>query len=281
MPKNQAYYLTMTAKDSDCARTDLPLVPNCAGLAVLTERFSTCNPTGRHDFYLQYLRRGEMEVWLPDGRRLMHPGEAILYYPDTPYHYAWHGEEIHYYWVHFTGSEASRLVQACGLTNASVLQPGLQDTLVADFGHLFCELMLRDRCFAAAAGAVLAALCTGISRHAGRAHAAQPDADSRISDALAYLHRSYALPLTVQELAAQAHLSPGRFRTLFRARTGMSPAAYLLALRMNHARSLLAQTDLTVREIAESVGFPDQLYFSRQFRRYTGLTPSACRPRRG
>ena len=52
---------------------------------------------------------------------------------------------------------------------------------------------------------------------------------------------------------------------------------YVITLRMNHARRLMTQTDLAVREIAEAVGYPDQLYFSRLFKKRTGFPPSTYR----
>ena len=52
---------------------------------------------------------------------------------------------------------------------------------------------------------------------------------------------------------------------------------YLTDLRINHARQLMGQTELTMREIADMVGYEDQLYFSRIFKKRTGFTPSAYR----
>ena len=127
---------------------------------------------------------------------------------------------------------------------------------------------------AACAGVV--ALLTEIARRAeigGRA----PVDDERISRAIAHLHRSYSQPVSVDEMAAHAHLSSSRFRRLFHQRTGFSPLEYLTRLRLNHASQLMAETALSIAEIARAVGYEDPLYFSRLFRRKMGVSPTEFR----
>lgn len=58
----------------------------------------------------------------------------------------------------------------------------------------------------------------------------------------------------------------------------MTPVAFLLRLRIDKARQLLRERpDLTVEQIANSVGIPDALYFSKQFKRFYAQAPSAYR----
>jgi AraC-like DNA-binding protein len=83
--------------------------------------------------------------------------------------------------------------------------------------------------------------------------------------------------MTVDDLAARAHLSPSRFAAVFRLQFGTSPHAYLTSLRIEHACSLLATTDATQAEIARLCGFADVPHFSKSFRRATGSTPGDYR----
>ncbi len=84
-------------------------------------------------------------------------------------------------------------------------------------------------------------------------------------------------PLPIATLAAGVHLSPSRFAHLFRRHVGTSPAHYLHALRMQRARLTLEQTFLSVKEVMSLVGCNDASHFSRDFRRFHGITPRACR----
>ena len=67
------------------------------------------------------------------------------------------------------------------------------------------------------------------------------------------------------------------FRRLFQKETGHAPLAYQLETRINRARVLLQQTDLSVTEIAQQTGFANVFYFSKMFSKRAGQTPSACR----
>ena len=64
---------------------------------------------------------------------------------------------------------------------------------------------------------------------------------------------------------------------LFHQRTGFSPLEYLTRLRLNHASQLMAETALSIAEIARAVGYEDPLYFSRLFRRKMGVSPTEFR----
>lgn len=81
----------------------------------------------------------------------------------------------------------------------------------------------------------------------------------------------------VPELAAQAGLSPSRFRTVFLAQCGLSAGKFVLAIRTEEARRLLAETREPLKAIAAKLGHADAVVFSRAFKRATGLTPAHYR----
>jgi transcriptional regulator GlxA family with amidase domain len=98
--------------------------------------------------------------------------------------------------------------------------------------------------------------------------------DWRITWAVDHMQRHLAEPLTVPELAARVNLSPSRFRDLFSAQTGVGPVEYLQHLRLRRARLLIERTFLTVNEVMALVGYKEPSQFSRDFRRYHGVSPS-------
>ena len=83
--------------------------------------------------------------------------------------------------------------------------------------------------------------------------------------------------LTVSKLANELCLSTAYFTRLFTKRCGIPPKQYIIKKQISKAKELLAGTNATICEVANSVGFSDQMYFSRIFKKEVGLTPSEYR----
>lgn len=92
-----------------------------------------------------------------------------------------------------------------------------------------------------------------------------------------YVHAHLADNLTLTDLAAVACLSPYHFARAFKASTGASPLAFVLARRVERARDLLARSDLPLAQVAYACGFASQAHFSTVFRKHTGATPGQYR----
>ncbi len=84
-------------------------------------------------------------------------------------------------------------------------------------------------------------------------------------------------PLSVGELAVAAHLSTRQIQRLFERYLGESPARYYLSMRLDRARNLLHQTDLSIMEIVVATGFVSASHFSKCFRNTYGMSPHAKR----
>ncbi|MFC5528747.1 helix-turn-helix domain-containing protein [Cohnella yongneupensis] len=84
-------------------------------------------------------------------------------------------------------------------------------------------------------------------------------------------------PLSIQDMAGRANLSPSRFRELFKQEFGIPPHQYLLNLRIQHAQELLATTELSQDKIAVYCGFADVHHFSKMFRKRVGRSPGSYR----
>lgn len=84
-------------------------------------------------------------------------------------------------------------------------------------------------------------------------------------------------PLTLADVAKEAHVTEKHVCRLFSRSLGHSPMQTLALMKLQTARPLLVRTNLTVKEIAERCGFENQLYFSRRFSQVHGCSPSAYR----
>lgn len=98
-----------------------------------------------------------------------------------------------------------------------------------------------------------------------------------IRRALQYMANNYAQPLTLASVAGVLGLSPNYFSVLFRETTGISFREQLMRIRVEEAKQLLLSTDAPLIDIALAAGFPDQSYFSKTFKKITGVTPGKFR----
>lgn len=95
--------------------------------------------------------------------------------------------------------------------------------------------------------------------------------------AIRYISKNFSRPLTLEEVAGHVHLNPSYFSTLFKQSTGSSFKEYLNMIRIEESKRLLSNTDYSIIDIALATGFEDQSYFSKVFKKYTGLTPKQYR----
>lgn len=98
-----------------------------------------------------------------------------------------------------------------------------------------------------------------------------------VRKAIAYINDNYASKIKINELADHMGVNRSYLASSFKRATGYSPKEYLLCLRMEKAKSLLEKTDMPVNAVANSVGYTDQLAFSRMFKDYAGVSPKAFR----
>ena len=91
---------------------------------------------------------------------------------------------------------------------------------------------------------------------------------------MAYMHEHFAEALSRELLAGYAGVSERHLNRCFVQETGLAPGSYLNRYRIQKARCLLVEQDLSITEVMGSVGFSDSSYFTRVFRREVGMSPS-------
>ena len=91
------------------------------------------------------------------------------------------------------------------------------------------------------------------------------------------IHQSYQMPISRHQLAEAVGVTESYLSKIFHDEIGISPWEYLTRIRVNQAKSLLRDTDAPVAWVASKVGFEDPAYFSRVFRKLTGVSPQTWR----
>lgn len=101
--------------------------------------------------------------------------------------------------------------------------------------------------------------------------------DRRLRRAIEYIHANYHQEIVLSEIADAAFLSEYHFAHLFKKITGLTPNNYLIAVRLEQAKKLLAETDESIANVSLAVGYTSQSHFTKVFRNFTGLTPAKYR----
>lgn len=106
---------------------------------------------------------------------------------------------------------------------------------------------------------------------------AKDKGNAYVRKALQYISSNYDTPLTLGEVAAQLGVSPNYFSTLFHKTVGVSFREHLCRVRVEQSKRLLLSTQYPLNDIAVAVGFSDQSYYCKVFKRITGLSPGQYR----
>ncbi|MBE9190472.1 helix-turn-helix transcriptional regulator [Gloeocapsopsis crepidinum LEGE 06123] len=99
----------------------------------------------------------------------------------------------------------------------------------------------------------------------------------KLREAVTYINEHLEQKLTLAEIADLLQMSPHYFATLFKQSTGLAPHQYITQCRIEQAKRLLTNRELTLIEICQQVGFQSQSHFTKVFRKYTATTPKVYR----
>ena len=203
---------------------------------------------------------------------LIEPGRINTYFADRE-------DPWEYTWVEFGGLRAKEVLESIALSSESPIyiprtpEDGdrLKDELLYLAGHgQETPLHLIGHLYL-----ILDAIHKGSSQK----HSVQGGKLSEFytREAITFIEQNYALPITVEDMANRCNLDRSYFGKIFRETMGQPPQEFLIRYRMSKAAELLKLTDLSIGEISFQVGYPNQLHFSRAFKKVYNISPRTYR----
>jgi AraC-like DNA-binding protein len=273
--KNWGLYATTAGESRVASHTEYPLSGHPKGFA-----FDWRHGRVLEGFALLYISSGSgLLESKPNFSASIEAGHAFLIFPGVWHRYTPNKETgWHEHWIGFDGEMARRWLRHGFFSpNNPVVKIGAEDTVLATFSRV----MQAIRANRPALQQILAGATNNLMGLFYSAQQSQSSVDVQnanvIERAITRIQDEFGLNLDMKVLAQELGVSYSWFRHTFTEHTGLSPHQYLLELRLVRARSLLAETDLPVKEIALQTGFEDELYFSRLFRQKLNVTPSQWR----
>ena len=238
-------------------------------------------PARRNHYLFHYILSGRGTLYADDtgghtNTYALHAGEGFMIFPEqvntyiadinTPWEYAW---------LEFDGLRVKQALDVAGFspdspiyrTNSHELRDKLRDEMLyiidnseeSNFqliGHayIFMDYLTRS------------------AENAGRVITSRLR-EFYIREAVAYIENNYQRDITIEELAGALRLNRSYFGKIFRLATGKSPQRFIMNYRMIKAAEMLIMTHKPINEIGASVGYENQMHFSRAFKNIYGVSP--------
>jgi len=208
------------------------------------------------------------------------PGELFTYQADLE-------QPWEYMWVAFRGHLGETLLQQLSITREKpVVKMADLRKLSSLYGRLLGSLQqtdwpeLADLESSGLLRLMLHELGT-FNKASGLGKPAFASAAERqVNQAVRWLSVQYPHNISINQLAKSLGYHRTHLSKIFKQHMGVSPMQFLMQIRLDQAKSLL-QSSLTIEQVAASVGFADPLYFSKQFRKRYGESPTQYRIRKG
>lgn len=230
-------------------------------------------------YQLIYTHDGRGKLYLKDHFYPLKPGSFCLL-DCRKYHYFFADclDGWEYSFIHFDGPSAKQLFRAStansfvweNMQNSPVEQIYSQLTALneyegSDFDLRFHKLMTE----------LMYALIETVPGSLRE----RPQLPEWLSETQTYILEHFMERITVEQLAAMAHLSASQFSHRFKSIMGVSPIRYQYQVRVNQARTYLSESEISIEQISEIVGFRNVPNFYSVFRSITGDTPAKYRKR--
>lgn len=249
---------------------------NSCGIQKLWDRdYLRIREHGRVDYHIIYILQGKCTAESEGNETILECGDMILFMPGEKQKYAFHAEDrpISAY-LHFTGTGCKKLMIDIGFSDTHVLRLKKSHALASLFEKITDEYNLKKPFYNEKCMAYLMEIFSEVGRRVSYMNnTAYMKNKFEINAVCSEMLREYSHRHPVEYYADFCHLSASRFYRIFKAGVGLTPTEYINRLRINQAKELLANTDMSVSEIAEAVGFTDQNYFGRVFKKLTGTSP--------
>lgn len=244
-------------------------------------------PAARNHYLFHFILSGKGSLYADNSSGTtetykINANEGFMLFPDQVTTYiADNDDPWEYIWIEFDGFKAKAAVEETGLTlDNPIYRPAseeLRDLVLKEMNYiidnkdanplnLIAHLYLFLDCFTRSAEA--SQLQSKKSKGASSYY---------INEAIRYIELNYQRDITVEDIAQNCGLNRNYFGKKFKEEFGKTPQEFLMRFRMTKATKLLENTQLSIGEISDAVGYNDQLHFSRAFKNTYGISPRQWR----
>ncbi len=257
---------------NDTAINHIDLICLSSGRSLKSKRMHI-NAVANSSYKLIYIYKGSCVVNVDGTNHAVEEGCSILIFPFQKYRLE-QSDNLIFYWLEFSGFAAAAVVSQISFSRTSPTVGRLGET---DFERFFELPECRENTVAGKYrnGAVILLI---FSYYLEKYPNQRKTENSYVFSARVYIERNFGNPgFNVNKVADYLKIDRSHFYRIFKNETGLSPVDYINRQRISRAEMLLANLRMSIKDVAFSVGYSDQMYFSRVFKRLNGRTPSDFR----
>ena len=185
-------------------------------------------------------------------------------------------DPMEHIFITFLGTEAKSILQKSGLGKGGAVKvqnPEEALSLIENiflagiekqpFSQIICSSYLR-----------ILLLKQGTNSLSKEAFSASLNTFRKCKD---YINKNFSDDISISDAATSCNINVRYMSSLFKKYADTTPHEYLMKLKLNKAANLLLNSSLTIKKVADLIGFPDPYHFSRNFKKYNGLSPKKYR----
>ena len=255
-------------------------VNNCGTLLLTDQDYIIDRPDGRSDYLLLYIARGIGYIPIANKEYTVYEKQAFILHPYEHQRYRFEKKDNTVnYWVHFNGTQCTPIIKALRLNSINILRLNIDTLDIEQMLYRLChEYTRQEPCYEQICSGLLISILGLISRSIFHSEIKQrKEKNELIEQIISEFYTSMQNPVIINELAKKFSISTNYLIREFKKSTGKTPAQYAIDMRIKKAEELLLFSNYTNAQISEFLGFSNYSYFSRLFKKHTGVTPNDYR----
>lgn len=242
-----------------------------------TEEFiPKSSPKPSFHYMIYYVVKGKCILHSNESKHLIESGQAFAIYGNTTNYFENVDENsLHYFWISFNGAESEKILSYIGFSKKNLVLEFIdQNEILNCLKELLNTYNINDKFL------FLSNLYNVIYTFQTQNKESKQNVlneDSAFFEALEYMQENIDKNLKIKDLTNHLYMGRSYFSKLFKEKFNVSPYKYYLSLKIKKAEFLLKSTRYSILEISNMLGFTNSFIFSKAFKQFYGISPSAYR----